>query len=76
MPTITPYEATLLSYLARHSNIPAAQRRRLMANLKGEALKVAKALQSKRTSKSPISRATRTARALRSWAKTNDELAS
>lgn len=75
MPTITPYEATLLSYLARHSNVPPAQRRRLMAKLKGEALKVAKELESKRPLRSRISRATRTARGLRSWAKVNDKLA-
>lgn len=75
MPTISPYEATLLSYLARHRNVPPAQRRRLMAKLKGEALKVAKELESKQPSRTRVSRAVRTARGLRSWAKTNDRLA-
>jgi hypothetical protein len=75
MPTISAYEATLLSYLARHRNIPVSQRRRLMANLKGEALKVAKELESNRPSRSRATRAMRTARGLRSWAKTNDKLA-
>jgi hypothetical protein len=74
MPTITPYEATLLSYLARHRDIPPAQRRRLMAKLTGEALKVAKELESNQPSRTRISRAMRTARGLRSWAKTNDRL--
>jgi hypothetical protein len=75
MPTISAYEATLLSYLARHRNIPASQRRRLMANLKGESLKVAKELESKRPSRRRASRAVRTAQGLRSWARTNDKLA-
>jgi hypothetical protein len=75
MPTITPYEATLLSYLARHTNVPPAQRRRLMAKLTGEALKVAKELESKQRVGGRVSRAMRTARGLRSWAKTNDRLA-
>jgi hypothetical protein len=75
MPTISGYEATLLSYLARHSNIPPAQRRRLMSKLKGEALKVAKELESKRRPRRASTRAGRTARGLRLWARTNDKLA-
>lgn len=72
MPTITPYEATLLSYLARHTNLPLAQRRRLMAKLKGKALQVAKELESGEYRET---HSRRTARGLRTWAETNNKLA-
>jgi hypothetical protein len=75
MATITPYEATLLSYLARHSHIPVDQRRRLMGKLRGKALKVAKELETGQRRTKRISRASKTARGLRSWAKANDKLA-
>jgi hypothetical protein len=68
-----------LSYLARHTGIPSEQRARVSSSLKGEALKVARALEPKNASKKSISeRSTvvRTARGLRTWAVENDKIAS
>jgi hypothetical protein len=75
MERITPYEATLLSYLARHVNLTSDRRKRIMEQLKGDrkVLQVAKALEANKSSdKTP---AAQTARALRRWAKVNDTLA-
>jgi hypothetical protein len=67
---ISPYEASVLSYLARHNSISAAQRNDMRKDLQGEALLIAKALSSSkiRASRSQ-SGAVRTARGLKQWAK-------
>jgi hypothetical protein len=78
MSKISPFDASTLSYLARHTGIPSEQRARVSSSLKGEALKVARALEPKNASKKSSERGAvvRTARGLRTWAVENDKIAS
>jgi hypothetical protein len=71
MTTVSGKDAAILAYLARHKRVSADRSSRLTANLKGEALSVAKALIGKRSSSK---RASTTARALRRWADDNDAI--
>jgi len=78
MTKISPFDASALSYLARHTEIPREQRKRVSSGLTGEALKVAKALEPSKTSKKSASKHSavfRAARGLRFWAVRNDEIA-
>ncbi len=75
MKLISPYDASVLSYLARHSGISDEQKKRVTANLRGEALKVAKELSKVALSSTSNAAPVRTARGLRAWATDNDQLA-
>jgi hypothetical protein len=69
MKTISPYEASVLSYLARNNQISPAQRNRMIQGLKGEALQIARAMSQAQRRRRTSRSAARTARGLQKWAK-------